>query len=142
MLPSLIRRSLEILLNQLPLTLYSGFAALFFVVVWAILCESKKRALLVLIGAVLLPLVATAITTDQTRVLVIASSAVVLSLTVVHTQAMVDWLQRWLTYPLGVTFIVTLLLPTVEVTGWTIRVPWVNYYSYFQAYLVDRLPLV
>jgi len=139
---SLVRRSLEILLNQFPLTIYSGFGALIFIIFWAVLCESRKYAAMSLTGAVLLPLGGTAITTVQTRVLLIASLAVVLSLTVAHTQSIVEWLQSRLKYPLGITFMFTLFLPAVEVTGWTIRVPWVNYYAYFQAYLIDRVPLL
>jgi len=141
-LPSLIRRSLEIFLNQLPLTLYSGFGALIFVILWAVLCETRTRTAMLLMGAVLVPLGATAVTTDQTRVLVITSSAVVLALSVAHTKSIVDWLQSRLKYPLSVAFMFTLFLPALEVTGRTIRVPWVNYYTYLQAYLIDRIPLL
>ena len=137
----LIRRSVEIFLTQLPLTLYSGFGISIVVIAYAALKERVTHSLVVLVASIAVPLLATALTTDQSRVLVIASSAPVIFLVVRNGAEIVALLRRWMTFPIAVTFLVVTGLPAIEVTGWVIRIPWTNYFSYLQTYVIDGLPL-
>lgn len=137
----LIKRSIGIFATQFPLTLYSGFGLSLAVVVFALLNERFRWALVVFLASVFLPLTFAALTTDQSRILVITSSAVVTALVIHNSKPIVGILRQRLKYPVALTFLLASTQPAIEVTGWTIRVPWINYYSYFQAYIVSSIQL-
>lgn len=82
MLTRLFRQSLSYFLQGIPIQIYAGYGLAFAFVLVAVTALSRNRAILLLIGILVLPVMATASTLDQTRVLVQVSTASVVALLV------------------------------------------------------------
>lgn len=140
-LSQLWRQSLQWFFIQAPLELYAAFGLSAAVLAWAILDQRRWSMLAVISGGLLLPLALTASTLDQTRVLVACSMAVTAAAFSVYAPTVYALLGTRTRFPLAITAIVALTLPAIEITANVIRVPWAFYYPYFQAYVLDQLPL-
>ena len=134
------KRSVSIFFVQIPLQLYAGFALSLLVILWSLADQRRRDALIVIVAALGIPLAMTALTTDQSRVLVCVSIATTTAILVRYGPSFYDVLRRTIRYPLAVTAGVAILLPALELTGNFVRVPWEHWYPFFQAYIVDQLP--
>ena len=136
-----VRLSLELFFMQLPLQIYAGFGLSALVIIWAVADQRRVDAVLLVVGVLGIPLAMTAITTDQSRVLVSTSTAALAAVLVAYGPSLFDLLNAKVHYPLALTASVLLFLPAIELTGNFIRVPWVNLFPFVQYYLVDWLPV-
>lgn len=135
------KQSLTNFFVQIPLELYAGFGFAGIVVAWAIVDQTRWRMVVVLLGAVVIPLAITALTLDQTRVLVCCSAAAVAALVHAYGPAVYERIARMTTSPLALTFVVTLALPAIELAATKVRTPWESLFPYLQAYVLGQLPL-
>lgn len=141
LLVELLPLSLERFFVQLPLQLYAGFGVALLVIVWAMLSQERRGLVAVTLGALVLPLILTATTLDQSRVLVCASIATTSAILATYGPQVRAALAQRTQFPLATTLILVLTLPAIELTSNIIRIPWAVYYPYLQAYILDQLPI-
>jgi hypothetical protein len=131
-----LRQSLSHFFMQLPLTLYVGFGLSALAVFWTLLDQDRRGLIATVVGCLAIPVVASAVTLDQTRVLVCSSIACMTAILVRYAEPLTLTLASGLRFPLACTALATLLLPALEVTGNVVRVPWGNLYPYVQSFLL------
>lgn len=136
---TLWQQSLVTFFVQIPLELYAGFGIAAMVIVWALMDQHGIRLIAAVLGAVAIPVAITALTLDQSRVLVCCSSAAVVALVYSYGPSLRSRLASVLNFPLAVTFALALALPAIELAATKVRTPWEAVYPFVQAYLVSRL---
>ena len=124
---------------QFPVIAYAGYGLTVLFVLAALLSESWRGGIAILLGAIAVPLLATATTGDQGRVLVCMSTTSIIALGLRFGGSLRTWLEARLRYPFMTLFAIVLFLPAIDVTGNIIRTPWSLYYPYIQAYLINQL---
>lgn len=134
--PLLVRQSLHWFFNSLPLELYAGFGISLILIVWAILDQRILSGLLVAVSTLGLPLLVTATTLDQSRVLVCTSIASLTAVAVNYAPRVFAVLSARVRQPLAATLCLVLVIPAVEITADVIRVPWSYLYPYLVAYVL------
>lgn len=112
---SLFGASLGRFLTFAPLALYSGLGVVLMISVFAIISSHQWKDRLAIGAALLIPLLVSAITLDQTRVFVGVSTAAVLALIVTVAEPLVHVTQRLTNSPIAFWLIVTTLLPAVHI---------------------------
>lgn len=133
------RQSLQWFFIQLPLELYAGFGLTLVAICWAVVDQRARDAVLVIAGTLVLPLIVTALTLDQSRVLVACSIGSVSAILTIYAPRIVSQICARTRFPLALTLVTVILLPAVEITANVIRVPWGFFYPYFQAYVLTPL---
>lgn len=127
-------------LRSFPLQIYAGMGLSLALVIWAMACQRRMLLNAVVLSVMIIPLAATALNADQTRVLVCASVAALAMVFSRYATSAYTELRRLSPFPLAATAIVCIFLPAIEITGDMIRVPWHLYYPVFQSYVMDWLP--
>lgn len=131
------RKGIATFFVHLPIEVYAGFGLGLVFVVWAALaCTGWARAF-VLAGALVIPVMLTALTADQTRIMVLSSVAALAALLVRYAQEVLNQLERITTSPLAVTFVAVLVLPAIEIQFDHVRSPWQSFWPYVQTYLLS-----
>jgi hypothetical protein len=134
--PPLVRQSVNWFFNSLPIELYAGFGIAIVLILWAILDQRMSQGFLVCVATVGLPVTMTALTLDQSRILVCTSIASVTAVTILYAPRVYKALRARVHYVLGACFLLVLALPAIEVTANIIRVPWTFFYPYLVAYVL------
>lgn len=101
--------------GNLPLSLYAAFGVAWVLVFWALLRTRGFERAVVLVALVVLPLVLTAITMDQTRVFVGVSSVALGMLLVTFLPEFIASLTRLTPNTLAWAFLVAVALPALEI---------------------------
>jgi len=123
-LPTALFESLNNFTNWLPITLYSilGPAVLWLMVP---LLGCQKRTLILVLGGLAVPLLATAVTLDLSRVGVTTSSAALTALAIWSAPQLLSWFESHDLPALSMSFAVTGLMPAVQVLYFsTVVAPW------------------
>lgn len=112
-----VRKSLTYFLESAPIALYAGFGLSMVMIAITITAIGRRRGALLILGAVVIPLFVTAVTLDQTRVLVPLSAAGVSAILVWSVPKCLKALDK-LGYTSGAATlaILTILLPTMAVS--------------------------
>ncbi len=118
------RQSIHWFFIQFPLELYAAFGLAIFIIAVAILDQQLRHAMVLVTGALLVPLSITALTLDQTRVLVTCSIAATTALLAVYGPPAFEWLSERTRTPLTVTVTAVVVLPAIEITADVVHVPW------------------
>jgi hypothetical protein len=125
--------------NNLPLVIFSGYGVLWLVVGAWILGSTRSRDIgLLSIALIVIPVITTAITADQTRVWVGVTTLAITAL--VLSSLSKEFLAHWITghearLTYGLAFL--LLIPAVEVTHLgSPRVPWEWVFGYAQSLII------
>jgi len=134
-----LKLSLSHFFVQFPLEFYSGLGLSLLVVIFAIRREPLTSGFCLLAGAILLPALMTAITSDQTRVFVEGSIAAVILVSLSYAGPILARIRRATAYPLTCTLGVVLFLPAVVLQGNLVLTPWQFWYPVVQSHLVEVL---
>ena len=117
-LPELLSASFYPFAANLPLTLYASFGATWLIIGWVFLHISLKSRILLLIGLLVIPLLVTMITVDQTRVTVGVTTLSVMVLLREFLPRIVSQLKSRNFVPiLGTGVAIVLFLPIIEIWG-------------------------
>lgn len=135
----LLPGALERFFIQFPVILYAGFGISIALVVWLLVSVDIKSAVIIATSVFGIPILATAITGDQGRVLVSISFASLCAILAATSQPFFRFAKYRLAFPLVLVISLLLFLPAIDVTGNKIRSPWSLYYPYIQSYLIDTL---
>lgn len=137
----LLPGAIERFFIQFPIILYAGFGISLLVIAWLCVSTRKRDTAIILTSVILIPLIATAATGDQGRVLVSISFAATCAIVLNASGSFLDFFGKRLAYPMTLVALLVLYAPAIDVTGNKVRSPWALYYPYIQAYLLDNLPL-
>lgn len=130
------RKGVATFFVHLPIEVYAGFGLGLTLVVWAALACSGWARASVILGGFVLPVMLTALTADQTRVMVLCSVPVLAALAVRYSGDILDLLGRATRSPLTVTVLAVLFLPAVEIQFDHVRSPWEFFWPYVQTYVL------
>jgi len=131
------RKGIATFFVHLPVEVYAGFGLGLILVVWAIFACTGWARVCVCLGSFVVPVMFTALTADQTRVMVLSSVAVLSALVVRYAQEIMNQLGRVTTSPLALTLIAVLILPAIEIQFDHVRSPWESFWPYVQTYLLN-----
>lgn len=124
------KKSAVAFFSSFPLELYAGFGMTIILVLWGIVMSSRWERWLIIVGALVIPLTLTITTTDQSRVMALASSGAVSMMVVRYGGDARDWLAIRISQPLTATLAVVVFLPAVEIQFDHVMVPWAEIWPY------------
>lgn len=107
-----------------PFRIYSMYGALWFLVIAVILSSSRRSIVWLSIALVALPFAFVLSTTDGMRVGVGATSLVLLALIRETTTPITDWIQRTIGAPMGLSLLILLVVPSLNLLGLDVVLPW------------------
>jgi len=128
------KQSLVQFFSALPVQIYAGLGISTIFLFLTILGNRWQSMIPIILGLVV-PLIFSAITLDQTRVFIVCSSAVVSAVIVNWSGQMEVQFQRIHPHWLAAIFLTVLALPAIEITGNIIRVPWAVFVPYIQIWV-------
>lgn len=130
------RQSIQQFVSAAPIQLYAGLGISSLVLIWAIFDGSWRSSLPIIAGMIILPMIFTATTLDQSRVFICCSSAACAVVITHWGPRIMEFLSSRFASPLSAIFLVILFLPAVEIAGNIVRVPWFSYIPFIQTYVV------
>jgi len=103
---------------NLPLSLYAAFGAVWLVIGWIIISSSMRNRVWLLLALVVVPVLVTMITVDQTRVLVGVTTVAIVVLLKEFLPKLVQQVAELNFRPaLAASFIIVLFLPVIDIWG-------------------------